>query len=297
VRAPSKIPSDLIVWSAARDWRRKVEQLVAEYLTAAVKRRLRRMDPDKFYCDDLSWLDEATEWVPFQTPVQLELPARLLTYRVRTFHACRPRDIRTYLRHGLRKLRLGEASRQLRRLIARHERLAALRDESALQTALARIEDSGREGWLYVGLDDRPLVEDAGHYLIYGSEYFAAVLAQAGGWWFQEVLKTEGVPTVLVVDLPLKLASDSDVEAFSNLLLVEWAKGTVRRRWAAPWEDFSFSLAADLPPDYLTDHYDPARIRDPLHHFCEYSAPSTTCAGCAKSPPTRTSGRTPQRSG
>jgi hypothetical protein len=71
------------VWSAGRNWRRKVEQIAAEYLTAEVKARLGHMDP-------------------------------------------------------------------------------------------AKVEICGREGRLYLGLDDRPLVEDAGHYLIYGSEYNAA---------------------------------------------------------------------------------------------------------------------------
>jgi hypothetical protein len=67
---------------------------------------------------------------------------------------------------------------------------------------------------------------------------------------------------VLFVDLPLRLASESHLVEFSNLLLTEWAKGSVRRRWAAPRKDFSFSLSADLSADYLADHYHPAQIRD-----------------------------------
>src|ERR1039458_10544068 len=54
-------PPDLLVWANAKDWHKKVECLLSEHLTSTVKRRLRTSDPDRFYSDDLQWLERSEE--------------------------------------------------------------------------------------------------------------------------------------------------------------------------------------------------------------------------------------------
>lgn len=274
------VPPDLIVWANAMDWHKKVECLLSEHLTATVKRRLRTSDPDRFYSDDLEWLEEACGDDPLGCCIDEVLTDSLLGFRVRTYHACRPRNVLDCLNLGLRCLQAEEARSELRSLVYRHDRLARLRDEAAFAAALARVETEGRTERVFVGLDDRDLLEDAGHYLIYGSEYISAVLVQAGDCYFQDVLKLEGTPTVFVVDLPISLMRRSDVRAFAKLLLSQWGKNVVARRKTAPPEDCSFDVPCDVPSGCIAGHYHPARIRDPLHQFEVYLSPTASCPAC-----------------
>ena len=196
-------PPDLIVWANAKDWHKKVECLLSEHLTSTVKRRLRTSDPDRFYSDDLQWLEEACGDDPLGCCIDEVLADLLFGFRVRTYHACRPRNALEYLNLGLRCLQAEEARSELRRLVYRHDRLACLRDEAVFAAALARVEMECRTERVFVGLDDRDLLEGAGHYLIYGSEYLLAVLVQAGDCYFQDVLKLEVTPTVTAPQLAL----------------------------------------------------------------------------------------------
>ena len=105
-------PEDLIIWACARDWHRKVQRLLMEHLTVAVKRRLRRMDPDSFYEDDLGWLEQLRIGggrLDLE-PLDQVLGDKLNGWKVRTFHLCRPRDVLSYLYIGIRCLRSDEAA-------------------------------------------------------------------------------------------------------------------------------------------------------------------------------------------
>ena len=275
-------PGDLIIWTHSQDWGRKVERLLSDHLTVSVKRRLRGMDTDCFYSDDLKWLEQALGNGPLGCCIDQVLADALLGWRVRTYHACRPRDVLTYLNFGLRCLRPEEAIQEFRRIVNLHERLSVLRDDVALASVLARVETDYRTGRVFVGLDDRDLLEGAGHYLIYGGEYLSALLGQAGGLDFQSVLKLEGIPTVFVIDLPSSLIRQSDLREFARLLLSQWAKNLVSRRPIAPEEDFSFDVRCDIPALCIVDHHHPNRILDPLNRFEPYISPAVSCPACLR---------------
>jgi hypothetical protein len=280
-RVGVSLPSDLIFWRDPLDWHRKLERLLADHLTPVLKRRLRTMNSHRFYDDDLSWLEEAYG-DPTGSLLDEELALRLSSWRIRTFHACRPRNVADYLSRGLRCLRADDAIAELRRLISIHDRLARLRDESTLSTAVQAVGTDLREGRVFVGIDDRDLLDGAGHYLIYGSEYISAVLVRAGDFWFQDVLKLEGIPTVFVVDVPVSLLRGRDTRDFARLLLARWATNIARRRTVAPPEDFTFDIPRDIPPECIAGHHHPARIRDPLHQLELYRSATTLCPACSR---------------
>jgi hypothetical protein len=272
------VSDDLIVWSAARDWHRKTEGLLADLVSPTLKRRLRLQDPDRFFEDDFKWLRAAGEG---EAGHLLQLLAdRLLSFRVRLFHACRPRDVESYFAGGLRCLRPEEALVFVRELIERFEELAPLRNEARLLAEVDRLAEEKRGGLLYLGLDDRDLLDGAGHYLIYGSEYVSGILA-TGGLAFQQVLTREGIPTVFVVDVPAPMFSAADLKQFANLLLARWAQNMVRRRRSAPEEDFTFELRCDIPPSCIVGHYHPRRINDPLNVFKPYRVSAHNCPRCS----------------
>jgi hypothetical protein len=258
---------------------------MSEHLTPVVKRRLRPQDPNSFYEDDLEWLETAAADDPIADCLDQLLAERLNGYRVRVFHACRPRDIESYYLHGLRYLRPEDAVLQLRVLVDRYDELVLLRDEARLNAALRQIESNHRGGWLYVGLDDRDLLKGAGHYLIYGSEYLYGILAYCG-ISCQQALTREGIPTVFVLDAPVSLFSKSDMLQFARQLLAQWARNIAHRHCSAPEVDFTFALQCDIPPACIAGHYHPPRISDPLNYSVPHLNPRRSCPRprCSPSP-------------
>ncbi|WP_247558689.1 hypothetical protein [Bradyrhizobium sp. 138] len=91
--------------------------------------------------------------------------------------------------------------KQLHAIVEAHSELQYLRKR--LPEAIAQFDDDHEEGLLYVVADDQALVNEANHYLIYGSEWISAVL----GHTYRHVLKETGVPTLLEIDLPLLIVS------------------------------------------------------------------------------------------
>jgi hypothetical protein len=209
----------------------------------------------------------------------------LVGWHVRAYHACKPTDIGKYLRRGLLTLNSRVAAQELRRFIVRHKCQLPRLTPERLERALSKINAEQREGSIWLSLDDRGFITEGGHYLIYGSEYVAGVLAEAGGQEYVDVVKQEGIPTVFIVDLPLSLASGSDVEAFAELLLAEWAQGVARRSQASPHSGFSFELKANLAARHITGHYHPRRIQDPLDRFTWHTNPTTACPHCPSDAP------------
>jgi hypothetical protein len=193
---------------------------------------------------------------------------------LRTFHGCRTDDARSYFELGIRIHNRDAMTTQLRSLVETHEELFWLR--TRLDDAIARIDNTIDNGRLYVVADDTSLLDYAAHYLIYGSEWIAAVL---GGGYRHVLLKT-GTPTLLEIDLPLRVSSTGIRKELANKMLAEWTRHACNRPdWHAPI-DFTFGLHADIPPAWIVGHTHPAELRDPLKQRQLYRSPRTTCAYC-----------------
>jgi hypothetical protein len=152
----------------------------------------------------------------------------------------------------------GDAIVELRRLLERYAELAPLRDEGRLETAVLRIGSEDPGGWLYAGLDDRDLLQGAGHYLIYGSEFLAGILAFGDGS-AQQVLRREGIPTVFIIDVSVGLIPASDMRQLARQLLAQWGCNVVRGHYSAPLLDFSFAFKCDIPVACIAGHYHPKK--------------------------------------
>jgi len=274
------MPPNLLNWRQGCHWRRKIETMLRGQITPQLKRKLRDMDPDSFFSDDLRWLEEARGANIHTLSLKTILSDILAVCQVRTYHACKPKELGSYLRRGLVTLNPEVAAKELRRLMGRHAGLMPLLTQGSLDKALSRIAAERREGSVWLGLDNRGLITDSGHYLIYGSEYVAGVLAEVGGQEYVGILKQEGIPTVFIVDLPLRLVSASDLTALAELLLAEWAQGIARGSLASPLSGFSFELKVNLPARHIVGHYHPRRIKDPLDRFAWHTNPTTKCPHC-----------------
>lgn len=131
---------------------------------------------------------------------------------IRAYHACRPLSIQEYLDKGIVPYTKSTAIKDI------IDRLGAKRYEEQIKENFNEMwvdsEVSQRKVWLALNKDT--LLEDAGHYLIYGSEFLNTLTNQIGR---RELLKDVGIPTIFYCDIPIEDISKDwldDVERAIN---------------------------------------------------------------------------------
>ena len=192
--------------------------------------------------------------------------------RVRLFHGCRPVDVTSYYTCGIKPLDRTHAN-----AAAYTTFLAGAFPELTRADVDAAIEEVGshlREDRVYFCFDGRELVEYCGHYLIYGSEYLFGVGASlmrlrrrrdGRSPDYREALKRIGIPTLLIVDLPLALLRRSTVREIAEALLdgVGLTQGVADEALReAPADRSGFWTDQVVPPAHIAGHTHPESIPD-----------------------------------
>ena len=181
------------------------------------------------------------------------------------YHACRPRNVQSYYEKGLCTADHRLIDDDARRLFFSTE-FPELTQEM-IEKAINDV--SGIDNHLaYVSLDDSLFCDEAGHYLIYGSERITAIAAALTGRTgrnYQKTLMRFGIPTVFRLTLPISQITYSDFEEFIRNIIVELpyvvagnVPGVI---------DFTFCLHSSLEPRCVLSHYCPVEIKDPLTGF------------------------------
>lgn len=239
---------------------------------------MRRLRPGVYrdICwDDSEWSDILDKSLRGGFDRCAEELADSLEYAVlRTFHGCRTDNAGTYFREGLRLHQRDEMTARLRAIVDQNRELQWMRGQ--LAAAIQEIDNSQDEGRLYVVADDTCLLQRAAHYLIYGSEWIAAVLSTPG----RSALKTIGAPTLLEIDLPLSMSSFQTRTELAVRLLNEWTRFSCNKPdWSAPI-DFSFCIQSNIPSSCIVGHSHPAELHDPWNNREVYRSHVTTCGCC-----------------
>jgi hypothetical protein len=173
-------------------------------------------------------------------------------------------DPLSYLDHGIVTLRPVTHTEGLWTLIMTDDRLRHCRDRARFDTMNARMNHGIDAGKTFLALDHRLMDDDsAGHYLIWGSESWSALLAHLGGDHSRDVLATIGVPTVFVVDFPLGVLSPTCHRELAEDFLQVWTYGLARRLRGTPIRDYTFFLHQDVPASWIAGHFHPATIPYP----------------------------------
>jgi hypothetical protein len=240
--------------------------------------RLARLKKRDLCWDDSDWLDVILRpKLALQIDTIIALLADELDGSVlRAFHGCRVADAGVFYRQGLRLNDPAKLEAEVRRIVAEEEDLAWLRPtiESKIAQFDARERDTGR---LYVCADDQPQLDRIGHYMLYGSEWITALL----GFSAHATLRRRGVPTMLELDLPFKLATGCTRREFARKLLQEWVRVLLDSPTFVPELDFTVVLRTDLPPDMVVGHYHPKALKDPFSHFTTFQTEAPFCPSCA----------------
>jgi hypothetical protein len=195
---------------------------------------------------------------------------------IRAYHGCRTADAGIYHRQGLRTHDRKEMTERLQAIVDAHPELRYLK--ARLPEAIATVNNTLDVGRLYVVADDQALIKHAAHYLIYGSEWISAVLG-----FYRDVLKKSGAPTLLEIDLPLRMSSLATRKELAAKMLREWVRLACNHPdWSAPI-DFTFTLRANIPPEWIVGHSHPKELVDPLERRSTYRVTKPECEHCRAS--------------
>ncbi|MFA6025548.1 MAG: hypothetical protein WC727_03840, partial [Ignavibacteriaceae bacterium] len=160
-----------------------------------------------------------------------------------TFHGCRPSDILSYYKYGLLVLDVELQNKYYEKMFLNKNFNKVTLDD--FNFAISTLKKEKRENELYLAIDDKELIEFAGHYLIYGSEYImclAAILSERIGIDYKASLREIGKPTVFKIKLPVYLVNDKDISHMFKYLFRLWIYNTVHKTNFMKSLDHSFLI-------------------------------------------------------
>ncbi len=264
----------VISWKDPSSWVPLLSRWLRPFLNKRGISHLRKMgEQDICFDDESAWLIAQTALAEDVDAVIQLLHDALGHSRLRTYHACRVKDASVYHDQGIRRNDPRALAELARSIIMEEEALAWMRPtiDEKIKNFDATERDTGK---LYVVLDDRFLIKHAGHYLIYGSEWIQGFL----GWSAHDVLRKRGVPTIILIDLPLVCASSK--ERLAQVFMREWTRVIVNKPDWVPEIDFSFCLWKDVPKEWVVGHYHPAAVPDCFYERVERRTEITFCPCC-----------------
>jgi len=277
-----ELENEIIRWDAFLTWAPMIERWLLPHLVDGYLSNLMAVDPKPHYIDDPIWVDEVLQSVlnedvefVFET-----IAGELANQCIHAFHGCRAKDASPYHEHGILLNDPEILAEQLRTIV--REETGLERYGSMVETLIAEFDSRDRDtDRLYLTADERALVEDMGHYLIYGSEWIQCVL----GWGAHAVLRERGVPTIVDVRLPLSTQSPQTRRELARKLLHEWARVRVEGRSGDVRDiDFSFILKEAVPSSWVLSHHHPKYVIDPFYQRTKRITLDPTCPACEGNP-------------
>jgi hypothetical protein len=251
----------VFIWNKYKSWRGTILRLLDDLIDESVFAELKRNPPRYFVGDNLGWLDGAIERAKgiIQPDIRTTLSERLSHHYqfIRAFHGCRTDSIRPYREHGVRPS-----------------------DPSALyQIALSLFSDKGRidaamkdigvwypdynRGKAFFCLQMEELVEQCGHYLLYGSEYLLCIANRVGE---PEVLRRRGRATAIECNVPIGDVSPDDIRELAGDILREIFERYCDRTYQAEILSFGFAITTILAPKNIVGFHFPTGIPNP-HNY------------------------------
>ena len=185
------------------------------------------------------------------TPVEEDFSLRDYSH-LRGYHGCRPIDLGSYQKDGIRPITYQESSRDM---LQRIQNAKVPKEELLTRyQGFWRTRSSVQDG-VWFTLTREELIDECGHYLIAGSEF---LLAFATGLFLQYELRKTGTPTIFHCDVPIQLI-DGD-----------WLDSMERSISEDRLSPCGFRIHTALAPELIVKTEHPKRVLDPHHGYCVY---------------------------
>ncbi|BDT74175.1 hypothetical protein os4_37280 (plasmid) [Comamonadaceae bacterium OS-4] len=264
----SPAPEDVWDHRAYSTWRNEIWKLIEDFVDADVKKAFLECPPKYVVGDDLSWLDDIVYAVRNDEIDSKALLAERLrsSYRaLRAVHGTRTDNIPKFYHDGLLPMVPELLHAQAREIFLGGEFPELT--ESMLLNAIEAVGSELREGRVWFEANEEMLIAQAGHYMLYGSEYVTAIAAHLQGYRdYRQVLKNSGQPTMFVCDVPLELINEGILKEFAGGALESVFQELLDGPEFVPdrWRGAGFYIRKPLSAEHLVGHYHPNVRRDPL---------------------------------
>lgn len=165
---------------------------------------------------------------------------------IKVYHACRPTNIGSYLKEGIRCFSKQETYR-----IVLETLLLCDISEKDIMKCFYKHWNSGSDHFnqIYVSISKEELLNESGHYLVYGSEF---ICGMASDLFCQRRLKRVGVPTLIECDIAIEKVPRDIIEFIEE-----------NRYEDGAW-DGGMRLNNEIEPGEIVNCIRPKKIYDPL---------------------------------
>lgn len=185
---------------------------------------------------------------------------------MRGFHGCCPINVDSYYDKGITPLCFRNANKWIKSFFS--EKFPEVENKIIIQSIDEMSNELNiRENRVYFVLDDKFLISECGHYLLYGSEYILSVFATIESKTrksFREHLLNIGQPTIFICNIPIELISEGTKKELAQCLI---RKICSENRNNSPQKEnlnFGFPIYNTLPSTQIINHYHPQNIIDPF---------------------------------
>lgn len=262
------VPDGTWNFSSFLSWRSAVWRLMDDVLDERVRAKFLRAPPRCIASDYLDWLDDIVFRSTGRTVDTKTLTAERLVRRytaLRACHATSTMDVDAYYRDGILPLDPAVIHRKAEAVF-----LGGAFPELSkadLDRTIAALGHGTRAGNVFFDANEMSLIEDSGHYLLYGSEYLLAIAANLPRHRdYRMVLKRRSTPTMFVCDVPLSHIPAGTVLEFAGTALQFIFEELLHGDGYQPEPHWGggFRVATRLDPENIVGHYYPEKINDPF---------------------------------
>lgn len=254
---------NILDWRKKEEWLSSINEYAGDLIGDDLLVKIRSKKVKGCWSDDMSWLPDE------EIVAALEIRFKEYYSHVKSFHGCRPIDVRSYYEKGLLGQNGSLLESQFRKIF--EDVSGDLVEKAILDSDDRRSDEKGK---IFFVCDDRNLIEDCGHYLIQGSEYIMAMAASlcrfdGSGEDYKLRLRKAGIPTIFEVDIPLEQVPSNQINELVRTILATWGTNNLFPKDIHDY-DMSFVLHSDVNPKNISSHSHPKKINDPHFYNSQY---------------------------
>lgn len=268
--------NSIFIWKSFREWKPSIEDMFNDILTPEFEVEVRKNAIYIEYCNGQIECEKLIGKSIEDMAQQKISDFRQRYSHIRVYHACRTDDVSSYYKKGLLpSIAVKDVQVNRFREIFLKSDFPELTEEM-LQQSVKKI--GSKSGDLCLAIDDKHIIEFAGHYLIYGSEYLTNLVTQLPIEKPQQklfpILRNIGKPTFIEIDLPIDYVDDIELFDVIVRMITEWVYLIAHSKTESCSFDCTFSLLEPLSSVHICSHYHPTKIKDPLMGYKVYDVES-----------------------
>ncbi|RQO64789.1 hypothetical protein DBR40_25095 [Pedobacter sp. KBW01] len=189
------------------------------------------------------------------------------------YHGCCPKDVAQYYQNGFLPSDFPKTMQAFQGLLTE----VGYHFPYDISDVL-KIYQGKTNRFVYVILDEEDFIDQASHYIIYGSETMLS-LAQNVSPSLKSYLRNIGIPTVFHLKIPLGKITDG--ELLNLYEQIRCSNGTMEQRRFQIFSNYTIIIEPSLDADCIVGHYHPTDLLYDQHAKQQYQNKTTFCSICA----------------